>query len=96
MNKVQQGHAQCRWRQTSKSSVTNSMSSLLQHQGSKNQTQQPGTGKAGMRIQFHQTMLNAMKHWILLDNKLKYILFCNPVIVTNIHDINTQMELNTM
>ena len=68
--------------------MNNNTSTRLQVQGISNASQW-----AGVNLGFYQT--STMQTCILLDNESSTTIFCNPEMVTNIHQTNEELTLTT-
>ena len=90
INKSQQSHVQ-----TNKKEKSNNYKSPNPNQNTKedNKPKDHQTGWAGVHFQLYQA--HEMRDWILLDNESTVTIFCNPNMVTDIQEVNEQLELVT-
>jgi hypothetical protein len=82
----------CSSQQERKSNNSKS-SSATQNTSDDNKTKNHQTGWAGVHFQLYQA--HKMREWILLNNELTVTIFCNPNMVTDIQEVNKQLDLVT-
>jgi hypothetical protein len=90
INKSQQSHVQANKKEKSNNSKS---SNLTQNTKEDTKNKEHQTGWAGVHFQLYQA--HKMRNWILLNNESTVTIFCNPNMVTNIQEVNEQLDLIT-